>query len=269
MSFGDYLQGSVELIVVAGAMAYGAVALRGRLLPGWSGASARLAEVVLGLSLLVVTAELVGVVGLYRPGWVLLATIIVGVGVGLAAQASPARHRAAVAAGFADRDGGGGRGSAAGGRPLGDADPDRSRHRHVPAEHHLAQRPLRGPLRPGPPGRCAPLHRGPEPHGLVLPAELRAAPFGRRPLPRQRLPLAADQHRLDVALPAGGVVASRGPTAAGRSRSWQSRWSSTRTCCSSTNRATPRTTRPGSSSCSPPRRCSSMPTRRRGRPPAP
>jgi hypothetical protein len=84
MSFGDYLQGSVELIVVAGAMAYGAVALRGRLLPGWSGASARLAEVVLGLSLLVVTAELVGVVGLYRPGWVLLATIIVGVGVGLA-----------------------------------------------------------------------------------------------------------------------------------------------------------------------------------------
>ena len=84
MSFGDYLQGSIELIVVAAAMAYGAVALRGRLLPGWSGASARLAEVVLGLSLLVVIAELVGVVGLYRPGWVLLATIVVGVGVGLA-----------------------------------------------------------------------------------------------------------------------------------------------------------------------------------------
>jgi hypothetical protein len=84
MSFGDYLQGSIELIVVAAAMAFAAVALRGRLLPGWSGASARLAEVVLGLSLLVVIAELVGVVGLYRPGWVLLATILVGVGVGLA-----------------------------------------------------------------------------------------------------------------------------------------------------------------------------------------
>ena len=84
MSFGDYLQGSIELIVVAAALAYAAVALRGRLLPGWSGASSRLAEVVLGLSLLVVTAELVGVVGLYRPGWVLLASIVVGVGVGLA-----------------------------------------------------------------------------------------------------------------------------------------------------------------------------------------
>jgi hypothetical protein len=84
MSFGDYLQGSIELIVVAAAIGYAAVGLRGRLLPGWSGASARLAEVVLGLSLLVVTAELVGVVGLYRPGWVLLAAIVVGVGVGLA-----------------------------------------------------------------------------------------------------------------------------------------------------------------------------------------
>ena len=84
MSFGDYLQGSIELIVVAGAMAYAAVGLRGRLLPGWSGASARLAEVVLGLSLLVVTLELVGVVGLYRPGWVLLGAIVVGVGIGLA-----------------------------------------------------------------------------------------------------------------------------------------------------------------------------------------
>jgi hypothetical protein len=84
MSFGDYLQGSIELIVLTAAIGYAAVALRGRLLPGWSGASARLAEVVLGLSLLVVILELVGVVGLYRPGWVLLAAIVVGAGIGLA-----------------------------------------------------------------------------------------------------------------------------------------------------------------------------------------
>ena len=75
MSFGDYLAGSIELIAVAAAIGFAAVGLRGRLLPGWSGASARLAEVVLGLSLLVVILELVGVVGLYRPGWVLLATL--------------------------------------------------------------------------------------------------------------------------------------------------------------------------------------------------
>ncbi|HSD24559.1 MAG TPA: hypothetical protein VLB79_09560, partial [Solirubrobacterales bacterium] len=90
MSFGDYLQGSVELLIVAAAMGYAAVGLRGRLLPGWSGASARLAEVMLGLSLLVVTAELVGVVGLYRPGWVLLATVIVGAALGTALR--PARR---------------------------------------------------------------------------------------------------------------------------------------------------------------------------------
>lgn len=84
MSFGDYLQGSIELIAVAAAMGFAAVGMRGRFLPGWSGASARLAEVVLGLSLLVVILELVGVVGLYRPGWVLLATLLVGGGIGLA-----------------------------------------------------------------------------------------------------------------------------------------------------------------------------------------
>jgi hypothetical protein len=50
MSFGDYLQGSIELIVLAGSIAYAAVGMRGRFLPGWSGASARLAEVILGWS---------------------------------------------------------------------------------------------------------------------------------------------------------------------------------------------------------------------------
>src|ERR671919_429476 len=91
MSFGDYLQGSIELIAVAAAMAYAAVGLRGRLLPGWSGASARLAEVVLGLSLLVVILELVGVVGLYRPGWILAATLIAGIGLGAALRGGRAR----------------------------------------------------------------------------------------------------------------------------------------------------------------------------------
>jgi hypothetical protein len=91
VSFGDYLQGSIELIVVAAALGFAAVALRGRLLPGWSGASARLAEVVLGLSLLVVISELVGVVGLYRPGWVLIATVIVGLAIGYGFRRPDAR----------------------------------------------------------------------------------------------------------------------------------------------------------------------------------
>ena len=85
MSFGDYLQGSIELILVAAAMGFAAVSLRRRWLPGWSGAPARLAEVVLGISLLVVTLELIGVVGLYESGWVLAGALVAGVGVGLAA----------------------------------------------------------------------------------------------------------------------------------------------------------------------------------------
>ena len=85
MSFGDYLQGSIELVLVAAALGFAAIGLRRRWLPGWSGAPARLAEVVLGVSLLVVTLELVGVVGLYEPGWVLLGALLAGVGIGLAA----------------------------------------------------------------------------------------------------------------------------------------------------------------------------------------
>jgi hypothetical protein len=96
MSFGDYLQGSIELLAVAAAMGYAAVALRGRLLPGWAGASARLAEVVLGVSLLVVILELVGVVGLYRPGWVLVAALLAGIGIGLALR--PPRRAVALPA---------------------------------------------------------------------------------------------------------------------------------------------------------------------------
>ena len=84
MSFGSYLAGSIGLVAIAAALGFAAIRLRARLLPGWSGAPARLAEVVLGLSLLVVILELVGVVGLYRPGWVLAACLIAGVGIGAA-----------------------------------------------------------------------------------------------------------------------------------------------------------------------------------------
>jgi hypothetical protein len=83
VSFGAFLAGSLELIAVAAALGFAAVRLRGRMLPGWLGAPARLAEVVLGISLYVVIAELVGVVGLYRPGWILGACLVAGVGIGL------------------------------------------------------------------------------------------------------------------------------------------------------------------------------------------
>ncbi len=80
-SISDYLQGLAELGILFAAIGFGAVRLRRRLLPGWSGATARLCEMVLGVGILVLTLEIVGFLGLYHPGWVLIG----GVAAGLAA----------------------------------------------------------------------------------------------------------------------------------------------------------------------------------------
>jgi hypothetical protein len=85
VTFGRFLLGSLGLIAIALAIGFAAGRLRRRLLPGWSGAAARLAEVVLGLSILVVILELIGVVGLYRPGFVLAGAIVAGIGIGILA----------------------------------------------------------------------------------------------------------------------------------------------------------------------------------------
>ena len=77
----DYLQGLVELGVLFAAIGFGAVCLRRRLLPGWSGAIARLCEIVLGIAILVLTLEIVGFLGLYHPGWVLVGGVAAGLGV--------------------------------------------------------------------------------------------------------------------------------------------------------------------------------------------
>ncbi len=66
MSVGAYLLGMASLLFLAGALGIAAVRLRAALTPGWSGSRARLVEVTLGLSLLVVLAELLGIVGLLR-----------------------------------------------------------------------------------------------------------------------------------------------------------------------------------------------------------
>ncbi len=195
------------LLVLAGAIGFGAVRLRGRLLPSWDGAPARLAEIVLGISHAgrdpgadrgrrALRARLGprggdrgrgrhrprgrGIARVDRPA---LATA--------AADRARRRHRRGPPCRAA----------------LGDADAGRARHRDVPAEHDLAQRAVCHPLRPGCPGRRPALHRGAAADRLVLPAELGAAPLGGTALPgRHRLPLAAHEPRLDVALPAGRLV---------------------------------------------------------------
>jgi hypothetical protein len=75
MGFGRYLLGAGELAVVASTVGYGAARLRSRFLPAWAGAPARLAEIVIGTSALLLAIEVVGVAQILRPA------PLVGVGV--------------------------------------------------------------------------------------------------------------------------------------------------------------------------------------------
>ncbi|MGH2984922.1 MAG: hypothetical protein ACRDK5_11860 [Solirubrobacterales bacterium] len=78
MTLGDYLAGVIGLALVAGPLVYAAVRLRARLLPGWEGAPARLAEAVLGVSLLTVLLQLLGAIGILEPAVLIAAAIAIG-----------------------------------------------------------------------------------------------------------------------------------------------------------------------------------------------
>lgn len=86
LSFGAYLVGAVELAAIALSLGFGALRVRARLLPGWSGAPARLAELVAGLALLVWAMEALGAVGLLKEGPLLVLCAVLGIGTGLLAS---------------------------------------------------------------------------------------------------------------------------------------------------------------------------------------
>ncbi len=72
MTMPRFLVGVVLIAVAVGPLAAGAWALRARML-GWVGVPARVVEVVVGCSTLVVVSELLGLVGLYR-----VAPVVIG-----------------------------------------------------------------------------------------------------------------------------------------------------------------------------------------------
>jgi hypothetical protein len=80
MSTGRYLLGAAELTVILAALGLGAYHLRALLAPAWTGALARLAEVVIGISMLILVAELLGVLGLFKEVPLLIGFIAAGVG---------------------------------------------------------------------------------------------------------------------------------------------------------------------------------------------
>ena len=79
MSFGAYLGGVVGLAAVAVPIAFAAVRLRGRLLPGWVGGPARLVEVVLGASILTVVLQLLGAIGVLGPWTLVGGSLAIGI----------------------------------------------------------------------------------------------------------------------------------------------------------------------------------------------
>jgi dolichol kinase len=81
VTFGEYLFGVIGLAAVAIPMGMGGLRLRRRLLPGWNGAPARLAETVLAVALLTVLLELLGAVGILVPAVLIPAALLVGLGV--------------------------------------------------------------------------------------------------------------------------------------------------------------------------------------------
>src|SRR5436190_13061306 len=82
---GAYLFGAVELLAVIAALGFGAHRVRLALLPGWSGAPARLVEVVLGVAGLIWVSEALGTFGGFEEGAVLAGMILVGVASGVVA----------------------------------------------------------------------------------------------------------------------------------------------------------------------------------------
>jgi hypothetical protein len=81
LGFGDYLIGLLGLAAVAVPVALAGVRLRGSLLPGWSGAPARVVEAAIALSLLTVLLQLLAAVGLFSGIAIVLLSIVAGAAV--------------------------------------------------------------------------------------------------------------------------------------------------------------------------------------------
>jgi hypothetical protein len=80
MSTSQYLLGAAELAVIAASLGLGAYHVRALLAPAWMGALGRLAEIVLGLSALILVSEILGLIGLFEELPLVLACAAVGLG---------------------------------------------------------------------------------------------------------------------------------------------------------------------------------------------
>jgi hypothetical protein len=77
LGFGEYLLGALELVVILAPLAWAAWRVRTRILPGWSGAPARLAEIVLGVTALILLAELLGTFDAFTDAGMIIGSVAV------------------------------------------------------------------------------------------------------------------------------------------------------------------------------------------------
>jgi hypothetical protein len=84
-----YLLSVAGLVITVGALALGAIRVRSRLIPGWSGMPVRLADSVITLALLIWIAELIGAVGMLRPVPLIAACLSVGLALRLTVRPAP------------------------------------------------------------------------------------------------------------------------------------------------------------------------------------
>ncbi len=91
MSYGAYAVGVGLLVAAIMPLVAGAVSLRARLLPEWTGAPARVADAVLTLSALLVAAELVGILGLFQRVPLILVCAALGLGEVVVARRLPSQ----------------------------------------------------------------------------------------------------------------------------------------------------------------------------------
>ncbi len=77
VDLGGYLLGVVQLALVVVPVGLSGYRLRGRLLPGWKGAPARLVESIVGVAIVIWLSEILGTVGLFYAGALIGASLLV------------------------------------------------------------------------------------------------------------------------------------------------------------------------------------------------
>lgn len=77
VDLGGYLLGVAQLALVVVPVALSAYRLRQKLLPGWEGAPARLVESIVGIAIVIWLSEILGAVGLFYAGALIVAALLV------------------------------------------------------------------------------------------------------------------------------------------------------------------------------------------------